>query len=149
MKRNAQWQQGLGLLTLRLFAAYEFFDSGLEKWNGENWFAEIHDKFPFPFHLLPDSFNWQAAMWAELVLPVLLVIGLATRLSALGLMIVTWVAWVSVHAGLGYNIGEGGYKMALIYLVVLFPILLQGAGVFSVDFLIQKRRQSQGRGIRP
>ncbi|MCF7520910.1 DoxX family protein [Neisseria sp. ZJ106] len=138
MKPNASWQSGLGLLALRLFAAYEFFESGLEKWKGENWFADIHDQFPFPISLLPDSLNWQMAMFAELALPVLLVVGLAARLSALGLMIVTWVAWVSAHAGAGYNVCDNGYKMALIYLVVLFPILLQGAGGFSLDALLKK-----------
>ncbi|MGN6898245.1 HvfX family Cu-binding RiPP maturation protein, partial [Neisseria sp. P0015.S002] len=81
---------------LRLFAAYEFLESGLEKWNGENWFADINSQFPFPFNLLPDTVNWNLAMWAELVLPALLIVGLATRLSALGLMVVTAVAWSAV-----------------------------------------------------
>ena len=106
MKTNitAPWQSALGLLVLRLFAAYEFWESGMQKWNGENWFAEINDQFPFPFNLLPDSMNWNLAMWAELVFPVLLLLGLATRLSALGLIIVTGVAWAVVHAGAGYNV---------------------------------------------
>ena len=78
-------------------------------------------------------------MYAELLLPVLLLLGLATRLSALGLIIVTAVAWAAVHAGLGYNICDNGYKMALIYIVVLIPILLQGAGCLSLDALLKKR----------
>ena len=112
---NPSWQAAFGLLTLRLFAAYEFLESGLEKWNGENWFADINSQFPFPFNLLPDTVNWNLAMWAELVLPALLIVGLATRLS------------------------DNGYKMALIYLVVLFPVLLQGAGRLSLDGLLKKR----------
>ena len=141
MKTNitAPWQSALGLLVLRLFAAYEFWESGMQKWNGENWFAEINDQFPFPFNLLPDSVNWNLAMWAELVFPVLLLLGLATRLSALGLIIVTGVAWAAVHAGTGYNVCDNGYKMALIYIVVLIPILLQGAGCLSMDALLKKR----------
>ena len=111
---NPSWQAAFGLLTLRLFAAYEFLESGLEKWNGENWFADINSQFPFPFNLFPDTVNWNLAMWAELVLPAL-------------------------HAGLGYNVCDNGYKMALIYLVVLFPVLLQGAGRLSLDALLKKR----------
>ena len=65
---NPSWQAAFGLLALRLFAAYEFLESGLEKWNGENWFAEINSQFPFPFNLLSDTVNWNLAMWAELVL---------------------------------------------------------------------------------
>lgn len=141
MKTNitTPWQSALGLLALRLFAAYEFWESGMQKWNGENWFAEINDQFPFPFNLLPDGVNWNLAMWAELVFPVLLLLGLATRLSALGLIIVTGVAWAAVHAGVGYNVCDNGYKMALIYIVVLIPILLQGAGCLSLDALLKKR----------
>ena len=101
MNTTAPWQSALGLLALRLFAAYEFWESGMQKWSGENWFAEINDQFPFPFYLLPDSMNWNLAMWAELVFPVLLLLGLATRLSALGLIIVTGIAWAAVHAGAG------------------------------------------------
>ena len=54
-------------------------------------------------------------------------------------MVVTAVAWSAVHAGLGYNVCDNGYKMALIYLVVLFPVLLQGAGRLSLDALLKKR----------
>ena len=139
MNTTAPWQSALGLLVLRLFAAYEFWESGIQKWNGENWFAEINSQFPFPFNLLSYTVNWNLAMWAELVLPALLIVGLATRLSALGLMVVTAVAWSAVHAGLGYNVCDNGYKMALIYLVVLFPVLLQGAGRLSLDALLKKR----------
>ena len=58
---NPSWQAAFGLLALRLFAAYEFLESGLEKWNGENWFAEINSQFPFPFNLLSDTVNWNLA----------------------------------------------------------------------------------------
>ena len=141
MKTNitATWQSALGLLVLRLFAAYEFWEAGTQKFNGKNWFAEINDQFPFPFYLLPDSMNWNLAMCAELVFPVLLLLGLATRLSALGLIIVTAVAWATVHAGAGYNVCQNGYQLPLIYIVVLIPILLQGAGCLSLDALLKKR----------
>ena len=133
------------MLILRLFAAYEFLESGLQKWNGENWFSEINSQFPFPFNIFPDSLNWNLAMYAELLLPVLLLLGLATRLSALGLIIVTAVAWAAVHAGLGYNVCDNGYKMALIYIVVLIPLLLQGAGTWSLDQLIKHRFHAKCR----
>lgn len=131
--------QALSLLILRLFVAYEFWEAGVEKWNGQNWFAEIQTQFPFPFNVLPAELNWQLATWSELVFPVLLVLGLASRFSALALTVLTLVAWYAVHAGLGYNIGNGGYKMAVIYLVTLLPILLQGGGAWSLDSIIKKK----------
>ncbi|QIM66226.1 hypothetical protein A4G16_01980 [Mannheimia granulomatis] len=130
---------GIGLLVLRIFLAYEFFEAGLEKLNGENWFSSIEDSFPFPFSLLPTDLNWAMANCAEIILPILLVLGLFTRFSSLGLMILTSVAWYAVHADLGYNVCSNGYKMALIYLVMLVPLLMQGAGALSLDFLLQKK----------
>ena len=140
MNTTASWQSALGLLALRLFAAYEFWESGMQKWNGENWFADIRDAFPFPFDLLPAGLSWNLAMGAELVVPVLLVLGLLTRLGALALMILTAVAWYAVHAGNGYNVCDNGYKMAFIYLLLLLPLLLQGAGKYSLDYLLFRKK---------
>lgn len=132
--------KGISMLALRLFAAYEFGEAGLAKWRGENWFADIRDAFPFPFDLLPAGLSWNLAMGAELVVPVLLVLGLLTRLGALALMILTAVAWYAVHAGNGYNVCDNGYKMAFIYLLLLLPLLLQGAGKYSLDYLLFRRK---------
>lgn len=132
--------KGISMLALRLFAAYEFGEAGLAKWRGENWFADIRDAFPFPFDLLPAGLSWNLAMGAELVMPVLLVLGLLTRLGALALMILTAVAWYAVHAGNGYNVCDNGYKMAFIYLLLLLPLLLQGAGKYSLDYLLFRKK---------
>ncbi|MCT8677050.1 DoxX family protein [Glaesserella parasuis] len=130
---------GFGLLGLRLFVAYEFSEAGLEKCYGQYWFADIQEQFPFPFYLLPSEINWAFAMGAELLFPLLLVVGLFTRFSALGLSVLTIVAWYAVHSGMGYNVCQNGYKMALVYLVILAPLMFQGAGMVSVDFWLQKR----------
>lgn len=132
--------KGISMLALRLFAAYEFGEAGLAKWRGENWFADIRDAFPFPFDLLPAGLSWNLAMGAELVVPVLLMLGLLTRLGALALMILTAVAWYAVHAGNGYNVCDNGYKMAFIYLLLLLPLLLQGAGKYSLDYLLFRKK---------
>ncbi|HDR1418379.1 TPA: DoxX family protein [Pasteurella multocida] len=137
---NIQWiGTGIGLLGLRLFLAWEFFESGKEKWKGKNWFMEIQESFPFPFNVIPSDLNWTLAMGAELLLPFFLILGFFTRCSALSLTILTAVAWYSVHAGAGYNVCNNGYKMALIYIVTLLPLITQGAGIFSVDHLLQRK----------
>ena len=139
-------------LPLRLFLAWEFFESGLEKLNGNNWFADLQGSFPFPFNHLPAELNWQLSMWAELVLPLLLLLGLGTRLASLGLIVVTVVAIAAVHwpahwsslaeLAQGYAItdqGFGNFKLPLIYLVALLPLLLKGAGRLSVDQWLRTR----------
>ncbi len=138
----AGWLDRLGTflpqLGLRLLLAYEFWESGLEKFHGENWFGEIRASFPFPFDLLPVELSWRLAMWTELVGAVGLVLGLGTRFWALGLIVVDVVAWASVHAGNGYNVCSNGWKLPLFYLVMLLPLLLQGAGRASLDHLVAR-----------
>lgn len=129
----------IGMLTLRLLLAWEFWESGVQKLDGENWFADIQSQFPFPFNVVPASISFWLATWAEVVGAIALAVGLGTRFAAATLLIVTAVAWYAVHAGLGYNVCDNGYKMALIYSVMLLPLITNGAGKASVDALIAAR----------
>ena len=140
-------------LALRALIGWEFFESGLEKLRGENWFADIADKFPFPFGLLPVDASWFIATWAELIGGICLWIGLATRYWALVLLVLTYVAIASVHwpdewsslAELwqGYAItdrGFGNYKLPLIFIAMLLPLIFWGAGRASIDHLIRRKK---------
>ncbi len=124
------------MVTIRLILAYEFFTAGLMKLNGSNWYGGIQDQFPFPFNLLPADFNWYLSMGAELTLPILLVLGLGTRFAALGLIILDIVAWIAVHDG-GYTISDGGFRLPLIFLAMLIPILITGSGRFGLDYYLK------------
>jgi len=129
----------IGLL-LRLFLAYEFFESGYIKFTGSNWFMEIQSEMPFPFYLFSVEFNWFLATWMELIGALLLLVGLATRYTAFFLLLLSLTAWFSVHADYGYNICSNGYKMALIYCLTLLPLILHGAGKASLDHWLKSRR---------
>lgn len=125
-------------LTIRLLLGHEFWIAGINKLNGENWFTDIQDRFPFPFNVVPTEISWQLATWTELAGPVLLVLGLGTRFASAALVILTIVAWISVHAGNGYNVCDNGYQLPLMYLVLFVPLLFQGAGKLSLDQWIRK-----------
>jgi putative oxidoreductase len=127
------------MLCLRLFLAYEWLESGLEKWHGQNWFGEDWVKFPFPVSLLPPDLNWNLAMGAELLFGAALAVGLAARFSAFSLIVIDVVAWYTVHAGHGYNVCDNGWKLPMIFLVALVPLVLSGPGKLSVDYWIAKR----------
>lgn len=129
----------LSMLVLRLFLAYEYWESGLAKFRGSNWFSDIQDKFPFPFNVVPADISWFLATWSELFGAVALVVGLGTRFFSVSLIILTIVAWVSVHAGNGYNVCSNGFKLPLIYLLMFIPLLFSGPGKLSLDHLIAKR----------
>jgi putative oxidoreductase len=126
-------------LGLRLLLAYEFWQSGVEKFHGENWFTDIQDQFPFPFNVVPPEISWHISTWTELIGPVLLVLGLGTRFASVSLIILTAVAWASVHAGNGYNVVDNGFKLPLIYLIMFIPLLLSGPGKLSLDHWIARR----------
>lgn len=128
-----------GPLGLRLLLAYEFWESGVEKFRGDNWFADIQDRFPFPFSVIPVEISWFLATWVELAGAVALVLGFATRIVSVKLIVLTVVAWAAVHAGNGYNVCDNGYKLPLIYLVLFVPLVLSGPGRAALDHWIAKR----------
>lgn len=141
-------------LGLRLILAYEYIDSGLAKLRGDNWFGEIQENFIYPFNIIDPNLSWQLATWTELVGGVLLVIGLLTRFVSLSLIILTVVAALAVHwpqswdtlgeLWKGYAItdrGYGNYKLPLLYILMLMPLLFSGAGKLSLDYLIRRSRR--------
>jgi len=136
LERLGAWVAPLGL---RLLLAWEFWESGVEKFRGENWFADIQGQFPFPFNLVPVDISWFLATWSELAGTLALVVGLGTRFFSASLMILTAVAWAAVHAGNGYNVCDNGFKLPLIYLILFVPLLLNGAGKLSVDHWLARR----------
>ncbi|MDD2770158.1 MAG: DoxX family membrane protein [Methylococcus sp.] len=74
---------GVPPLLLRLLLAYEFWEAGLMKLYGENWFADLG--FPFPFSLFPPSVNWWLATGFELLGAIALTMG-----SRLGCSVLPW-----------------------------------------------------------
>lgn len=143
-------------LALRLILSWEFWESGITKLHGENWFAQIpwadwQKGFSFPFDQISTNLNWSLATWGELVFAVMLLLGLFTRFAAISLVVVTGVATAAVHwpadwgslAELwnGYVItakDAGNFKLPLIFVVMLLPLVFHGAGRLSIDHLLIK-----------
>ncbi len=140
-------------LFLRLLLAWEFGESGFEKLNGTNWFADL--TFPFPFNLLPPDISWGVSTVFEIVGAFALAFGIATRFFSMSLIVLTLVAIATVHwpeqwgtlSDLikGYRIadeegdGFGNYKLPLIYIVMFLPLVFGGAGKLSLDQLIKHK----------
>ena len=142
----------LALLPIRLLMAYEFGRAGIMKLNGTNWFANVQDNFPFPFNVIPVEISWFMATWAEVLGAACLVIGLFTRFWAMTLIILSIVAIAGVHwpdswnslAELwkGYavsNKGFGNYRIPLLFIAMLVPLMFYGAGKLSLDHLIARK----------
>jgi putative oxidoreductase len=142
----------VALLPIRLLMAYEFWTAGMMKFNGSNWFANFQDNFLFPFNYVPVEISWFMATWAEILGALCLFFGLFTRFWAFSLIIVSVVAISGVHwpddwnslAELwkGYAItdkGFGNYRVPLLFIAMLFPLVFSGAGKLSLDCLLAKR----------
>ena len=132
-----------GLLGIRLLLAWEYGEAGLNKLRGDNWFSHVHSDFPFPFNSLPVELNWWMATSSELLGAAALVLGFATRFFGGALFVLTIVAWASVHAGNGYNVCYNGFKLPLIYMVMLLPLILSGPGKLSLDHWWLGRRTAK------
>ncbi|HZP66584.1 MAG TPA: DoxX family protein [Rudaea sp.] len=147
--------RGIGQLVppviLRLIMGWEFWESGTEKYTGDNWFTDIQDKFPFPFSKIPADISWAMATYFELGGAILLVAGLFTRFAAYSLLVLTFVATAAVHwpdmitmwgdLAKGYAItdtGHGNFKLPLLFVVMLLPIIFQGPGKISLDYLLAR-----------
>jgi putative oxidoreductase len=145
--------EGLGAwlapLGLRLIMAWEFGEAGFEKLRGSNWFAHVQDNFPFPFSVVGTDVSWFMATWFEIVGAFALALGLFTRFFAFSLLILTFVATAAVHwpdswsslgeLWQGYAIsdkGAGNFKLPLLFALMLFPLVLNGAGKLSLDNLL-------------
>lgn len=116
------------------------------------WFAD--QAFPMPFDLLPTGVNWAMVTWTGILAAVALMLGLFTRFSAFSLFVVTVVAVVSTHwpeswtspgqLREGHSVsrvvedGEfrGNFRIGLLFLAMLLPLVFMGGGRSSLDHLL-------------
>lgn len=120
-------------LLVRVFVASVFFKAGLTKiasW--ETTLALFENEYAVP--LLPVALAAFLATAAELAFPVMLVLGLGTRVAALGLFVLNAVAVISYP-----EIGEVGLKDHQHWGLLLLVSLLHGPGALSLDHLIGRR----------
>ena len=124
----------------RLALALPFFHSGLTRWDG---FPKLTDatiylfEEEFKLHVfggeysipVPDLVAFMTGM-AEIALPILLVLGFATRLSALGLLAMTGVIQLVVP--------DGWINFHLYWAALALSIIAMGPGPLSLDHLIKK-----------
>jgi putative oxidoreductase len=133
------------LLLARASAASIFFLSGRTKVEG---LFHIKDatyqlfEYEYALPLIPPETAAQMATVAEHLFPLLLVLGLSTRLSALALLGMTAVIQIFVY--------PNAWPTHLSWAALLLPLVARGAGAFSLDYLLRPVAQplNERRGTR-
>ena len=122
--------QTLLAVPARLALATVFWTSGQTKI--ADWNATLY-LFSQEYHvpLLPPDLAAYMAAGIELSTPVLLVLGLATRLTALTLLGMTSVIQVFVY--------PQAWPVHIQWLAMLLVLLCRGPGALSVDWVIKRR----------
>ena len=126
--------QPLAALLARLYVAQVFFLSGLTKLR--DWgttVALFTDEYHVPLLSPPVAAALGTA--GELVLPVLLVLGLGGRLSALGLLVVNFVAVISLS-----EIAPAAFQQHVFWGSLLAALAIFGLGPWSFDRWLAPRR---------
>ncbi len=80
------------------------------------------------------------AVFGEVVLAALLVLGLFARFAALGLVVTMGVAFLAGHGGALQGADSG--ELAFLYLGAYVALLIAGPGMFSVDAWLSRRASS-------
>ncbi|PHV12194.1 DoxX family protein [Chitinimonas sp. BJB300] len=124
-------------LIVRLYIANVFFSAGLTKI--QDWDTTIL-LFTEEYHapLLPPVVAAVAGTAGELAFPILLALGLAGRLSALGLFGVNVMAVVSYWHVLGMPDQAAGLTQHILWGLLLAMLVAHGPGKLSLDALIQR-----------
>jgi putative oxidoreductase len=138
MRLGTRLPCGIALLFARAALAGVFWRSGRSKVVAGSWltisdatrylFENDYSKVP-----LPPEFAAHMALYAETAFPVLLVAGLATRLSAAALLGMTLVIQIFVFP-------DAWWTVHVIWVSLCLVLITQGGGVFSLDALIARVR---------
>lgn len=131
--------EGLALLLTRVALAGIFWRSGRTKVE-DGTLLTISDQayflFEYEYTDLPFSPAIMAPMatWAEHLFPILLALGLFTRLSASALLVMTMVIQFYVYP-------EAWWQTHIIWAAMSGLLISRGGGVLSLDALLASRRE--------
>jgi putative oxidoreductase len=132
--------ESVALLLTRVALAGVFWRSGRTKVVEGSW-LELSDTTRYLFQEeysavpLPAELSMVLATYAEHFFPILLVLGLATRFSALSLFFMTMTIQIFVYPDAWWAAHSLWVALALI-------LISRGAGIFSVDALLSQLRRA-------
>ena len=131
----APWSYSVALLLLRVwFGILLFVEHGIGKLTN---YAAMAAHFPDPVHV-GSRVSLLLAILSEDVCSLLLIAGLGTRVVALYIAGVLTIAFLFVHHA--HLFGQGNGELPLLYMGPALTLVIAGAGRFSLDARIWRRR---------
>lgn len=124
----------VALLIVRVFIGFAMLSHGFPKLQ---MLLEGKSDF-FDFLELGSQITLGLTVFAEFACSILLILGLFSRISLGFLMFTMIIAGFVVHGADPFEKRE----MSLIYLSVYLLLMVFGAGKFSVDYMIEKRKRA-------
>jgi putative oxidoreductase len=118
----------LALLLLRVWYGASLLL--LHGWTKVTGFSAMANKFADPFGLGPTP-SLVLAVFGEAVCTVLLVLGLFTRVAAIGAGATMATAFWFAHGG--RLVGQNNGEMAFLFMGVFVALFIAGAGKYSLD----------------
>jgi putative oxidoreductase len=125
----------LVLLLLRVSVGIFMLSHGMGKFS--KLFADDPVKFADPIGV-GETASLALTVFAEVLCSLFLILGIATRLAAIPLLITMLVAVLIVHV----NDAFGKQELPLLYSMVYLTIAITGAGKISIDSWIYKKINS-------
>ena len=122
----------VGDLVLRIWVANVFWKSGLTKISNLSSTMYLFE-YEYAVPIIPFEIAAYLAIAAELVLPLLLVFGIAARAAAGALFVFNIVAVISYP-----TLNAAGIVQHQVWGVMLLVLLLRGPGKISIDHFIRK-----------
>ncbi len=123
-------------LAGRIGVGATFFKAGLLKYQSWEFTVRLfQEEYRVP--LLDPAVAARIAMVQELTIPILLFLGLATRIATLPLLGMIAVIQTFVY--------PNAYNEHLVWGAILVLLLTRGPGVFSVDYLIGQYAKKRSR----
>ena len=127
------------LLFVRVSLAGVFWRSGRTKVIEDTWIM-LSDNTVTLFENeyagvpLPSELAARLALGAEHLFPILLVVGFATRLSALALLVMTLVIQIFVYP-------EAWWQVHIIWVALALVLIVRGGGKFSLDYWLMTAKK--------
>lgn len=132
------WLTPLATLVARCWVGYVFLKSGWLKLT--SWDSTVMlFTYEFQVPLLSPYLAAMLGTFAEIVFPILIILGLGSRLSIAGLFIFNIVATIS-YPFLWTPDGLSGLLQHVNWGIILLLLMCYGSGCLSVDHFIMRQR---------